>query len=138
MNYKSDADAAAEAVVAAVKAARGKRVACRATWRVEGDVERVFKTVDDTLGRLSHLVYNSGITGKNSRVEAVEPSTMREVIDVNVLGALLAVRTAIPRMSTKHGGPGGAIVLLSSVDGQHRRRRRICLVRRLQGRDRIP
>jgi NAD(P)-dependent dehydrogenase (short-subunit alcohol dehydrogenase family) len=37
------------------------------------------------------------------------------VIDVNVLGALLAVRAAIPRISKKHGGPGGAIVLLSSV-----------------------
>jgi NAD(P)-dependent dehydrogenase (short-subunit alcohol dehydrogenase family) len=37
------------------------------------------------------------------------------VLDVNVLGALLCARAAIPRISTKHGGRGGAIVLVSSA-----------------------
>ena len=40
---------------------------------------------------------------------------MREVIEVNVLGALWSMQHAIRRMSKKHGGPGGAIVLLSSI-----------------------
>ena len=40
---------------------------------------------------------------------------MREVIEVNVLGALFCMQHAIRRMSKKHGGQGGAIVLLSSV-----------------------
>ena len=40
---------------------------------------------------------------------------MREVIEVNVLGALWSMQHAIRRMSKKHGGQGGAIVLLSSV-----------------------
>ena len=40
---------------------------------------------------------------------------MREVIEVNVLGALWSLQHAIRRMSKKHGGQGGAIVLLSSV-----------------------
>ena len=40
---------------------------------------------------------------------------IREVMDVNVLGALWSLQHAIRRMSKKHGGQGGAIVLLSSV-----------------------
>jgi len=37
------------------------------------------------------------------------------VLDLNVLGALLCVRTAITHLSTRHGGAGGAIVLISSA-----------------------
>ena len=71
--------------------------------------------MDSKLGRLTHLVYNSGITGKNSRVEDVPTQTLREVMDVNVIGAFWCARAAIPRMSKNKGGAGGAIVLISSV-----------------------
>jgi NAD(P)-dependent dehydrogenase (short-subunit alcohol dehydrogenase family) len=81
----------------------------------EADVERVFATVDGTFGRLTHLVYSSGIVGKPSRVEDVEGSTLRQVLGLNVTGAFYAVRAAIPRMSKKRGGLGGAIVLISSA-----------------------
>lgn len=114
VNYKSDAKAA-DGVVAAIAKSGGKAIAIQGDMAIEKDVERVFATVETSLGRLSHLVYSSGITGMNSRVEAVETRTLREVLDVNVLGALLAVRAAIPSISTKHGGPGGGIVLLSSA-----------------------
>jgi NAD(P)-dependent dehydrogenase (short-subunit alcohol dehydrogenase family) len=40
---------------------------------------------------------------------------MREVVDVNVLGALFSLQHAVKRISKKQGGEGGAIVLLSSV-----------------------
>jgi NAD(P)-dependent dehydrogenase (short-subunit alcohol dehydrogenase family) len=40
---------------------------------------------------------------------------MREVVEVNTLGALFCLQHAVRRISKKHGGPGGAIVLLSSV-----------------------
>jgi NAD(P)-dependent dehydrogenase (short-subunit alcohol dehydrogenase family) len=39
---------------------------------------------------------------------------LRDVFEVNVFGAFYCARAAIPRMSTRHGGPGGAIVLISS------------------------
>jgi NAD(P)-dependent dehydrogenase (short-subunit alcohol dehydrogenase family) len=61
------------------------------------------------------MVYNAGIVGKASRVDAVETSTLREVLDLNVLGAFFCARAAIPRISTKQGGQGGAIVLISSM-----------------------
>ena len=114
VNYKSDAKAA-ERVVAEIAKAGGQAVAIQGDMGREADVERVFASIDQSLGRLTHLVYNAGITGKNSRVEAVETKTLREVFDVNVMGAFYAVRAAVPRLSKKHGAGGGGIVLISSV-----------------------
>jgi NAD(P)-dependent dehydrogenase (short-subunit alcohol dehydrogenase family) len=114
INYKSDEKSAASVVDAIVKGG-GKAVAIKGDMAVESDVEHVFKEVDSRLGRLTHLVYNSGITGKNSRVEDVSTQTLREVMDVNVIGAFWCARAAIPRISKNKGGAGGAIVLISSV-----------------------
>ena len=114
VNYLRDAKAAGE-VVAAVKAAGQRAVAIQGDMAKEADVVRVFATIDQELGSLTHLVYNSGTTGANSRVEAADVAMMREVIELNVLGALLCVKAAIPRISAKHGGAGGAMVLISSA-----------------------
>ena len=114
VNYKSDA-ASATAVVDAVKAQGRKAVAIAGDMASEADVERMFKTVDDKLGPLTHFVYNTGIPGKAGRLDSASPAMIREVMDVNVLGALWSLQHAIRRMSKKHGGQGGAIVLLSSV-----------------------
>lgn len=114
VNYKSDAKAA-NAVVQHIEKAGGKAVAIQGDMSIEADVERVFKEMDAKLGRMTHLVYNSGIVGKPSRVEAVDTKTLREVIDLNLLGAFFCARAAIPRISKKKGGEGGSIVLLSSI-----------------------
>jgi NAD(P)-dependent dehydrogenase (short-subunit alcohol dehydrogenase family) len=114
VNYNTDA-AAAAAVVAAVKAQGRNAVAIQADMAKEAEVERLFKTVDDEFGRLTHFVYNTGIPGRAGRLETADPAMMREVVEVNVLGALWCCQQAIRRMSTRHGGAGGAIVLLSSV-----------------------
>jgi len=114
VTYKSDAASAAK-VINAVKAAGGKGLAIPGDMGVEGDITRMFDTVDEQLGPLTHFVYNCGITGRASRIEAADPATMREVVEVNVLGALLAMPHAIRRISKKHGGAGGAMVLISSM-----------------------
>jgi NAD(P)-dependent dehydrogenase (short-subunit alcohol dehydrogenase family) len=114
VNYKSDAKAAA-AVVADVTAAGRKAIAVQGDMGREEDVSRLFDTMDKDLGRLTHMVYNAGIVGKASRVDAVETATLREVLDLNVLGAFFCARAAVPRISTKQGGQGGAIVLISSM-----------------------
>jgi NAD(P)-dependent dehydrogenase (short-subunit alcohol dehydrogenase family) len=114
INYLRDS-AAAEVVVAAIEAQGRAAIALQGDMACERDVERAFATVDRKLGALTHLVYSCGITGPHSRLEAVETETLREVLDLNVLGALLCTRAAIARMSLKHGGRGGAVVLLSSA-----------------------
>jgi len=113
VNYKSDAASAAE-VVAAVKAQGRNALAIAADMGKEGEVERMFQAAD-RLGPLSHFVYNAGIPGRAGRLETADSAMMREVLEVNVLGALWSMQHAIRRMSKKHGGQGGAVVLLSSV-----------------------
>jgi NAD(P)-dependent dehydrogenase (short-subunit alcohol dehydrogenase family) len=113
VNYKADAKSAAE-VVAAVKAKGRNALAIAADMASEVDVARMF-TAADALGPLTHFVYNAGIPGRSGRLESADSAMMREVIEVNVLGALWSMQQAIRRMSKKHGGQGGAIVLLSSI-----------------------
>jgi NAD(P)-dependent dehydrogenase (short-subunit alcohol dehydrogenase family) len=114
VNYKQDV-AAAAGVVDDVVRSGGRAVAIQGDMSSEADVKRVFETVDAELGRLTHLVYNSGIPGPMARVEAMDTQALRDVFELNVFGAFFAARAAIPRMSTKHGGRGGAIVLISSI-----------------------
>ncbi|HWP15375.1 MAG TPA: SDR family oxidoreductase [Xanthobacteraceae bacterium] len=114
VNYLRDEKAAA-AVVQAVRAAGRRAVAIQGDMAREADIDRTFATIDKEVGRLTHLVYNAGTTGGNSRVEAVEAKTIRDTMELNVVGALLCAKAAIPRMSKKHGGQGGAMVLISSM-----------------------
>jgi NAD(P)-dependent dehydrogenase (short-subunit alcohol dehydrogenase family) len=114
VNYVRD-EAAAAAVVADIEKTGGRAVAIQADVSREQDVERLFSTIDRTLGRLTHLVFNSGVTGPVSRIDALAADAAREILDVNVLGAFLCARAAIPRMSTAKGGAGGAMVLISSA-----------------------
>src|SRR5690242_5844246 len=113
VNYVSNARAAAD-VVAAVEATGRKAVALQGDMSREADVERVFDETARALGPLTHFVHSSGIVGKNSKLADASAETMRAVVDVNLMGALLCSRAAVNRMSTAKGGKGGAIVLLSS------------------------
>ncbi len=114
VNYLKDR-ASADTVVADVKAAGRRAVAVRADMGLEADIARMFATVDQELGRITHLVYNTGITGPMSRIESLATKDAAEILTVNVLGAFLCAQAAIKRLSTKHGGQGGAMVLLSSA-----------------------
>lgn len=114
VNYKSNAKAAAE-VVDVVKAAGGKAVAIQGDMVSEEVVERVFDETTKALGAITHFMHSAGIGGKNSKLEAASAETLREVLDVNLYGGLLCARAAVRRMSTARGGPGGSIVLLSSI-----------------------
>lgn len=106
--------AAAEQVANDVRAAGRRVCAIKANMADEAQILRSFTQVDNELGRLSALVSNCAITGKNSRLDAALTSTLREVLEVNVLGTMICAREAVLRMSTQHGGAGGNIVLISS------------------------
>ena len=111
--YSRD-DAAAGQVANDVRA-QGRRVcSIKANMADEAHILATFARVDSELGPLSALVNNCAITGRNSRLDTATTSTLREVLEVNVLGAMICAREAVIRMSTKHGGTGGSIVLVSS------------------------
>ena len=114
INYMSRAEAAEE-VAAAVKKAGGRAVTLQGDMTKEEDILRVFDQTTHALGPITHFVHSSGIGGKNSRLDAASAATIREVLDVNLFGAIICAREAVRRMSTAHGGKGGSIVLLSSI-----------------------
>ncbi|RMD63234.1 MAG: SDR family oxidoreductase [Alphaproteobacteria bacterium] len=114
VNYAHDA-AAAEAVVADVQSAGRRAFAYRADIADEIQVEALFAAVDRTLGPLSALVNNAGLTGPISRLDAVSAEVVHRVMAVNVTGLILCARAAVRRMSTRHGGAGGGIVNVSSA-----------------------
>jgi NAD(P)-dependent dehydrogenase (short-subunit alcohol dehydrogenase family) len=107
--------AAAARVADAVTKAGGKAVTLQGDMSKEDDVMRVFDEAARALGPITHFVHSSGIPGKNSRLDAASAATIRDVIDVNLFGALICAREAVRRMSTALGGKGGSIVLLSSI-----------------------
>jgi len=106
-------EARAAAVVRRIQAAGGQAQAVQADTGVEADIERLFAAVD-ARGRLTALVYNGGITGAHSPLADATTETIDAVLNVNLRGAILCSRAAIRRMSTRFGGQGGAIVLMSS------------------------
>ena len=114
VNYKSNSNAAA-GVVAAVKKAGGKAIAVQGDMALEEDIEQVFDATSDSLGPITHFVHSSGIIGDNSRLDEVSSATIREVLDLDTFGALLCLRACVRHMSTKHGGKGGSVVMLSSM-----------------------
>jgi NAD(P)-dependent dehydrogenase (short-subunit alcohol dehydrogenase family) len=114
INYLRD-KAAADAAADDVRAAGRHALTLQGDMARESDINRTFATIDRELGRITHLVYNSGSTGGYSRLEEADAAMMRSVLELNVLGALLCVKAAAARMSTKKGGQGGAIVLISSM-----------------------
>ncbi len=114
VNYVGN-KAAAELVVADIAAAGRRAVAVRADVSKPQEVRRLFDTVTADLGAPTGLVNNAGVTGKIARLDEIEPEVIQEVVDINVMGAILPAREAVLRMSTKHGGAGGVIVNISSV-----------------------
>ena len=113
INYRKDA-AAAEEVCLEVKSAGVEAVTVQADTGVEADIMRMFDEVDRTLGVVTNLINNAGIHGPRGRLDALSAADIDHVLDVNVRGYFICAREAIKRMSTKHGGSGGAIVNVSS------------------------
>jgi NAD(P)-dependent dehydrogenase (short-subunit alcohol dehydrogenase family) len=114
VNYASNA-AAADDVAAAIRAAGGRALAVRADVAQEEQVMAMFREVDAKLGRTTALVNNAGVVDVASRVDEMTGARLKRMFDINVIGSLLCAREAVRRMSTRHGGPGGAIVNLSSA-----------------------
>jgi NAD(P)-dependent dehydrogenase (short-subunit alcohol dehydrogenase family) len=104
---------AADSVVERIRAQGGQAVAVQADTSKESEIDRLFGEADK-LGRLAALVYNGGITGPPSPLLEAKTETLQRVVDVNVTGAMICSREAVKRMSTRNGGEGGSIVLISS------------------------
>lgn len=110
--------AEARTVADVITSAGGRASSIQADIAHEEDIVRLFETAERELGPITALVNNAAITGGFSRVDSVGADILARVMAVNVTGAILCAREAVRRMSTKHGGPGGAIVNISSRAAQ--------------------
>lgn len=114
LSYHSN-EAAAAAVVADIEAAGGEALAVAADVASESDVLHLFEAADRRFGRLTALVNNAGVLEHHMRLEDMSLGRLQRVMATNVIGALLCAREAVRRMSSRHGGSGGAIVNVSSM-----------------------
>lgn len=114
VNFVRNKDAANKTVQEIV-AAGGQAHDVQGNVGREDDVLRIFKAADRAFGFVEALVNNAGVTGGMARLEAMQATDALEMLRVNILGTMLCSREAVKRMSTAHGGRGGAIVNISSL-----------------------
>ena len=107
--------AAAEAVAAQVRALGQRAIVVAADVADEAAVLAMFARIDAELGALAGLVNNAGIVDVQARVDELSVARLQRMFAINVIGSFVCAREAVKRMSTVHGGAGGAIVNLSSV-----------------------
>jgi NAD(P)-dependent dehydrogenase (short-subunit alcohol dehydrogenase family) len=112
VNYRANRDAA-ERVVADIEKEGGHAFAVAANVASIDDVQHLFEIVDQH-GPVTALVNNAGIHGPRERLDELDLEDLQEVLSVNVVGLIACSQEAVRRMSTRHGGTGGAIVNISS------------------------
>ena len=113
VNYLRDR-ASADTVVQDIRDDGGTAIAVPGDVASEKDVVHLFESCDRSLGPLTALVNNAGIVATKARVDSIDAARLQRMFQINVVGSFLCAREAIKRMSTKHGGKGGAIVNVSS------------------------
>lgn len=114
VGYASDADAA-NGTVDTIVSQGGRAAAFQVDVGDAAQVHALFESAEETLGRLHGLVANAGVLGDVRRVDEQTAEGLQRLFATNVLGPIVCAGEAIRRLSTRHGGNGGSIVLLSSV-----------------------
>ena len=81
------------------------------------DAAAVQKAADDLraeFGRIDILIANAGIGGNNKETRALEPEFVKQVIDINLMGAVNSVYAVLPQMLERGAGQ---LVAISSLAG---------------------
>ncbi len=117
VNYARDA-AAADALAAAIRAGGGQALAVQADVADAQQVAALFARVDRELPPLAGLVNNAGVIDRPARVDQMDAARLQRMFAINVFGSFFCAREAVLRLSTKHGGRGGAIVNISSASAR--------------------
>lgn len=115
----ADRTEGAEATAEAIRAAGGVAEPLQIDAGNEADVQRAVAIACESFGGLDVMFANAGISGGMANIFDTTPELMAEVLRVNLIGPLLAVKHAAPRIAERAAetGRGGAIVLTASVAG---------------------
>ena len=113
-SYRRD-KAAADKTTGALEALGATALALQGDTAIAADVLQVYDTAISGLGGLDAVVVNAGIVAPSKPLAEMSIERLREVIDTNVLGALLFAREAARRLPETRSGQDSAIVLVSSA-----------------------
>lgn len=113
VNYVNGKEDAAR-VVEEITNQGGKAIAVQADIANAGDIEKLFKTVKETFGRIDILVNNAAIF-KFGPVESITAEDFFQQYQVNVLGPIFTTQQALQYFPAA----GGSIINISSVAGQN-------------------
>ena len=104
----------AENLVEEIKSQGGEALSVQADVSVPEEVKRLFDIAGEKLGPLTALVNNAGISGDREKLVNLDISSIKRVLDVNLLGTILCTQEAVKRMALSEGGKGGGIINISS------------------------
>lgn len=113
INYRKD-QAAAEAISAEISAAGGCCIVVQADVSVAAEVKSMFDQTEAAFGQVTVLINNAAILQQQCSFTDISEERFSEILRSNVISCFLCCKEAVLRMSTKHGGNGGAIVNVSS------------------------
>lgn len=114
ITYRSQISEAESVVNKIIKLGR-RALAIKVDVAREQDIYDLFNTVDKEFGRLDALVNNAGVITVISSFIDMSPARIRDVFNINVVGAFICAQEAVKRMALSSGGQGGSIVNLSSA-----------------------
>lgn len=109
VNYLKNADQA-ESLVALIQKSGGEAFACQADVSVESDVKRLFSSVRQQYGTVTHLVNNAGVLFVQSQLSDIELDRFEKVMSSNVTSCFLCCKEFINQTNKL-----GAIVNVSSA-----------------------
>ena len=108
VNYASSKEGA-DKVVKAITDHGGKAIAVQGDVSKEADVIRLFEETKKAFGPLDVLVNNAGIYNFGP-IEQVSVATIQQLLNINILGAIVSIREAVKQFGEK----GGNIINISS------------------------
>lgn len=103
IHFNSDRPGA-EAVAEVAEVAGARSVIVQADVADPAAIAAMYKAVDETLGPLDALINNAGIVAQTARVKDLTHDRLRQMFDVNVIGAILVAKEAVLRMEPRKRG----------------------------------
>jgi NAD(P)-dependent dehydrogenase (short-subunit alcohol dehydrogenase family) len=107
--------AAAESLAAEVQASGRRACAVQCDVGDEASIISAFTVATATLGVMTAFVNNAGVVDFAARLDEMSGERLERMFRINAVGAFIAAREAVKRMSTLHGGAGGSIVNVGSA-----------------------
>ncbi|MEM6760830.1 MAG: SDR family oxidoreductase [Pseudomonadota bacterium] len=113
--YNSD-HAGAEATQAAVTAAGATAHIVQGDVGTAEGITAIFAALDAAFGRIDVLIINAGIVGPKGRLTDIDHARITQMMNVNVIGAIMVTKEAVARMEAR--GAGGVIINISSMSSR--------------------